>query len=240
MFGTGRWRICVVRTMVNRKQVNYFSAFALGLVAIGVFRWSSFTFDQLAGAKELPTILFIVWVSAFGVNLPRVGLNFRRLVLEGRFNPVLHIPIGATAAILIVLQGEILAPFWASLFEVSRDLSRFTDATQTLSGLVLVLIFSWLFAALGEEIAFRGILMRGLTQAFGGGKTSALIVLVVQALVFGLVHAYQGPVGIASASISGIIFGSAVLVSKGNLWSAIFAHGFANSYGFINMWLGSQ
>ena len=225
--------------MANRQQVIFLTIFGLGLVAIGMFRWASFTSERFVGLSEFPTILFVSWVAAFAFAMPRVGLSFRQLVLAGGFRIVPHVLLGAIAATMIVVLGDLLLPVWETLFNVPRDLARFSTTTQSLPGLVLVLAFSWTFAAIGEELTFRGILMRGLIQAQGGGTVAMILILVAQALVFGLVHAYQGPAGMAGASISGLIFGAVVLMSKGSLWPAVFAHGFANSYGLISLWLAS-
>ena len=59
--------------------------------------------------------------------------------------------------------------------------------------------FSWAFAALGEELAFRVVLQRLLLAAFGAGAAGVIAAIVLQAGVFGAVHIYQGPVRVIGA-----------------------------------------
>jgi membrane protease YdiL (CAAX protease family) len=147
--------------------------------------------------------------------------------------------LGLAGAAAIVGAGVALEPVWLRLFGETRDLARF-DGTATLSGLLGFLALSWTFAALGEEIAFRGVLMRGLSSALGNGAGTTALALLLQAGVFGLVHTYQGPAGIAATTVSGLIFGVVVLVARGSLWPAMLAHGFANTYGLVSLYLANS
>jgi len=81
--------------------------------------------------------------------------------------------------------------------------------------------FAWMSvtAGLGEEIVYRGFLYLILVAA-GLTVPGAL---VVQALAFGLVHAYQGPIGVAATALLGLLFGLS-FVLLGTLWPAILAH----------------
>ena len=74
-------------------------------------------------------------------------------------------------------------------------------------------------AGLGEEITFRGYAMTALAPHLGGPWGSALFTSVV----FGILHAYQGMVGMARTALMGFLLAAAVLVS-GSLWPAVTAH----------------
>ena len=49
------------------------------------------------------------------------------------------------------------------------------------------------------------MLMHGIAFALGDSQKAFGIALIVQAIIFGLVHAYQGPAGIVEATINGLI-----------------------------------
>lgn len=65
--------------------------------------------------------------------------------------------LGLSAGVISILVGMRLEPIWRLTFGEARDLSRFSESTNTLTGLVALLVFSWVFAAVGEELAFRGL-----------------------------------------------------------------------------------
>jgi membrane protease YdiL (CAAX protease family) len=83
----------------------------------------------------------------------------------------------------------------------------------------------WIFAGLsfaagvGEEVAFRGYALTALTPFLGGAWGAAAFT----SLVFGLLHAYQGPVGMARTTLLGFVLAASFAVS-GSLWPAIAAH----------------
>lgn len=74
-------------------------------------------------------------------------------------------------------------------------------------------------AGFGEELAYRGWVIPVLAPVLGGPWQAA----VFSSLVFGVLHAYQGAVGIARTALLGMLF-AASLVVTGTLWPAIAAH----------------
>jgi uncharacterized protein len=66
-------------------------------------------------------------------------------------------------------------------------------------------------AGICEETVFRGYLQ----QQLAGWTGSAAIGIAGQGLIFGVVHAYQGPKKIALIAVWGIVFGSFVWLRKG-------------------------
>jgi membrane protease YdiL (CAAX protease family) len=48
-----------------------------------------------------------------------------------------------------------------------------------------------------------------------------------------MVHAYQGPTGIITASISGLIFGALIISCRGSIWPVFIAHGGNNTIGIL-------
>ncbi len=82
-----------------------------------------------------------------------------------------------------------------------------------------VFVFLSLAAGFGEEMAYRGFLIPALTVVVGGEWGGA----VLSSAIFGVLHAYQGWLGIVRTAALGFLLASAFLIS-GSLWPAIFAH----------------
>jgi len=83
-------------------------------------------------------------------------------------------------------------------------------------------------AAVCEELAFRGVIQTGLARVLALTALPAsrvtIIALVVQALIFGRLHAYTPSIAyLATASAVGLAFGYA-FVSSGNLFVPIVMH----------------
>lgn len=79
--------------------------------------------------------------------------------------------------------------------------------------------FLSLAAGFGEEIAFRGFAIPGLLLLTGSAGWSALI----SSLAFGLLHGYQGWLGVVRTGVMGLVLAAAFMLS-GSLWPGILAH----------------
>jgi membrane protease YdiL (CAAX protease family) len=88
-------------------------------------------------------------------------------------------------------------------------------------------------AGLGEEIAYRGYLLAILVPAFGEPWTA----VGVSSAAFGLLHAYQGGVGIVRTGLLGGIFAASVVLT-GTLWPAVLVHTVVDLIG--GLWLGPR
>lgn len=73
-------------------------------------------------------------------------------------------------------------------------------------------------AGVGEELAYRGYVIAVLGSVMGTVGTAA-----VSSLVFGVLHAYQGALGVARTAVLGGILAWGLLAS-GSLWPAMAAH----------------
>jgi hypothetical protein len=74
-------------------------------------------------------------------------------------------------------------------------------------------------AGVGEEMAYRGFLIPVLAMVMGSGWGAVLL----SSAAFGLLHAYQGWLGIGRTSVIGVVYGTAFFLS-GTLWPAVLAH----------------
>ena len=104
--------------------------------------------------------------------------------------------------------------------------------------LELLVPITWGSAGFGEELLFRGFLMRRLTDALGGTGRAELAAVVGQAILFAFGHAYLGPRGMLNAGVLGL-FGALFYLWNGrNLWPLFIAHGLVDSVGLTVLFLG--
>jgi len=132
----------------------------------------------------------------------------------------------AITTVATAITANLAEPFFASHLGYSaRATERLTELKGNFLATVLTIVgLGWITAALGEEIVFRGTFLLRLRVALGNSKTAVVAAFVVQALLFGSVHLYQGWAGAAMATVIALLFGGAVVATNGNLWPAILVH----------------
>ena len=165
--------------------------------------------------------------------LIRSGVPIRRLGFTLPVRPWTVVALAVVGVAVLQLSGVLLGPVFEHVFGSGRDLTRFGDVAGSPGALVQLLALNWTVAAFGEELAFRIVLMRGIAYALGDGRRALAIALVVQAVVFGLIHSYQGPAGVAGSAISGLVFGGLTLAARWSIWPAAIAHGLNNTIGIL-------
>jgi CAAX protease family protein len=106
--------------------------------------------------------------------------------------------------------------------------------TAALKWLLLV----WTFAAVGEEVAYRGYLLRRAAEFLGSSTAAHWMAVLVTAVLFGFGHYYKGPAGIVDSTFAGLILGAAYMLSGRNLWTAMLAHGFIDTFAVVMLYLG--
>jgi len=163
--------------------------------------------------------------SAMGFKRPA---SWRRLLL-----------IALVAAILRILLGQFLVEPVTGFFWPKPTAPVVANEIHGNIKIALVaLLVVWTFAALGEEIAYRGYL---LTRAADIGRRSVAaywIGIVLVSILFGYGHYYKGASGMIDSGVAGLILGSAYMLAGRNLWVSIFAHGFIDTFGIIDAFFG--
>jgi len=92
---------------------------------------------------------------------------------------------------------------------------------------------SWVSAAFGEEIMFRGFILRNLTAIFGTSKIGHGVAIVGQAAIFGVLHINQDVGGAIAVFIIALVLGFLFVKMGRQLWPLIFAHGIYDNSQFI-------
>jgi uncharacterized protein len=142
------------------------------------------------------------------------------------------------AGVRILLGQFVIEPVTGFFWPAPTAPELANEITGNAKIALLALLLVWTFAAFGEEIAYRGYL---LTRAADIGKRSTTaywVGIVVVSILFGYGHYYKGPSGIIDSGIAGLILGAAYMLAGRNLWACIFTHGFIDTFGVIDAFLG--
>lgn len=223
---------------MNKRASGLVAAFALGLIGIAWLRLQAGSDGIVETLSGYATVLYVGITIAAAILFIRAGIPLRNLGFGRPHRPLLYLALAAAGVTLLQLSGLILGPVWEQFFGSGRDLTRFANVSGSLSQLMAVLALNWTVAAFGEELAFRILLMRGIAFALGDSRIAFAIALVAQATIFGLVHAYQGPAGVAGTISSGLIFGALTLAARGSIWPPALAHGLNNTIGLLAIYEG--
>lgn len=116
--------------------------------------------------------------------------------------------------------------------EAARSIKALLS-NRTLPNLLINLVFVALFAGVGEELFFRGIIQRLLIRAF----RNAWIGIIAAAFLFSLFH-FQF-LGFIPRFILGILLG-AIYWYSGSLWPAILAHFFYDAVVIVMVYFNPQ
>lgn len=92
-----------------------------------------------------------------------------------------------------------------------------------------------LCAGVYEEIVARGFLLDRLRKglAYSGAPKGEWLPVLLGAWLFGLGHAYQGPIGVVKTFVAGLIFSFAASLDRGGVRVAIVAHVLVDSGSFL-------
>ncbi|WP_198354656.1 CPBP family intramembrane glutamic endopeptidase [Sphingomonas sp. MA1305] len=94
-------------------------------------------------------------------------------------------------------------------------------------------------AAFGEKLIFRGFVTDALRRLLGetcvAGPFAALL---LQAVIFGALHFYQGAGGMIAAGLTGFALGTTWLIARRNLWAGIVLHAFLDGTAMTAIYLG--
>lgn len=158
----------------------------------------------------------------------RKNFNLKSLLITA---PLLGIAI-------FLIYFYFLVPTVTSLTGQAIDYSEFEKYKGDLPSILTFLVFVWLTAGFGEEIVFRGYLMRQFTKFFGSNTISITINILLFGFIFGWIHAYQGISGQIIAGIIGMLLAFIFHIRKNDLWFVIALHGFIDTVFLVYVYYG--
>ena len=180
----------------------------------------------------LVTLVLIAWLRIRGARFSDYGFrNFGPLWLF----TIITIAAIATSVILPTMLDPLLSNYFG---KTPRDLGRFVTLVGNLPQFLYVMPLVWIFAAFGEEFLYRGFILENVHRILGGGNAAMVAAIIVQAVLFGAGHAYQGPVGMIPIGVGGIVYGLLYWAGGRRLWPLILGHGVVDTIGFTIMFKG--
>ena len=187
---------------------------------------------KLALVGRMAVLVAVAWwmLRAAGRRWSDVGLRKPRRWWVVALAVVLgYLAMGAMAG---VMHAAVLP----ALGLATPDLSAFAGLRGDLPEyLFWALPVAWGSAAVGEELVARGFLTDRLATLLGGQVPAGAAVfaaVILQGLLFGAAHAYQGLGGALLTAGAGIVLGLVWLWTGRNLWAAIILHGLVD---FVSM-----
>lgn len=185
--------------------------------------------------NEVPILLVLGWIS---LRLRDGGWKAAGLNRPNSWWKTVALAFGAAAVLQLgseIVVGPLASRIWPAPQHMSHALASVALGwRQALTALLLV----WTFAAFGEELAYRGYLLRRAADIFGRSKAAYFQAMVAVAILFGFGHYYKGPAGVLDSTYSGLVLGCAYLVSGRNLWAAILAHGISDTFAVFVLFMG--
>ena len=208
--------------------------------AFGLFEALAFAAVFIAGTynflpiSHTPYLFLLGWLMLFvrGKRWRDVGF---------RWSPDLGSAIvwGAIAGVaLSVHELIVVEPLVRSFTGSSPDLSLFKELRGNLDATLTIIALSWLLAAFGEEMVWRGYAMNRVAELLGGNSIAWLFSALAVNIVFGIAHDYQDISGIIVTAIGGLTYAVLYFLGGRNLALPIVAHGIQNTCDFTFMYLG--
>lgn len=119
------------------------------------------------------------------------------------------------------------------------DVSYIRNAIRgdLVSYIAWMLLVVWGSAAFGEELLNRGFILNRLLALCGQGRAGVTLAIIGQGIIFGALHAIQGPTGMLVTAYIGMVFAGVYFLAGRNLWPVILAHGLIDSVGLTLMYL---
>jgi len=207
--------------------------FVIELIIIAAIFYLDYRHVRLG--SKVPYLFLIGWVS-----LRMRGLRWKDVGLFRPASPWTKILIvGLVAGIgTEVLELFVTQPLLTKIFNRGPNLHELQLLVGNRKLLIIGIVLSWVLAALGEELVYRGYLTNRVAEIFGASKSAWIIAAILVTLLFGFSHFHQGPTGITENIIDGGILAAIYFATGRNLWAPIIAHGLTDTIDVVLIYLG--
>lgn len=181
-----------------------------------------------------PYLFLLGWTSLRlrGVQWKQIGFRWYR-------TSALTLLLGTACGVsleLFDLFGK--QRFLTRLLGRAPDLSGFSAVKGNLKFALLMIALTWILAAFGEELVYRGYLMNRVADLGPGAGAAWVLSLVLVSALFGWSHHQQGLTGIIEEGSDGLILGLLYLACRRNLAVPIVAHGVCDTIDIVLLFLG--
>lgn len=175
------------------------------------FRWAPIASNLALG------VTFVLVIAAFtylgGLNRTSVGLHSTAPLLDS----VIGIVSLWITYVVLAVSAMIIYEYYPEFFEQAANPQEIIKQNFPQMPLAIIVPLM-LFVAFWEELFFRGFVLTRLH----GLLRSRVAAVILQAILFGLIHGYEGYLGIFAITIFGIVMGTITLLRKSLLPAIIF------------------
>ncbi|HEU4427977.1 MAG TPA: type II CAAX endopeptidase family protein [Myxococcota bacterium] len=204
--------------------------FAGELAAFASIFWA----DPWLPLSKTPFFFAVAWLSLW-----LRGVTWRSLGFATPRSWPRALALGAAAGVaMFALEFFVTQELLFALTGEYPDLHEFDALVGNLPLLVLLLALNFVFAALGEELVWRGYALSRVAESLGSSRVAWVAALVLVNVGFGLAHLYQGETGVVETTIAGVLLGALYLASGRNLVIPMAAHFMSNTIDFIVIYVG--
>jgi Type II CAAX prenyl endopeptidase Rce1-like len=197
-------------------------AVVVGVTFIKIFPFSS----QLFGAAA--ALGFAAWAGQ--------GRLRRWFDLSGGWVPILA--WGVAGGLTVIAADAALFNLFPALGIVPVKLDRFAAVEGNPWELLRWLALIWGIVGITEEIISRSFLIDQWLDILPEGRFSPWLGVGLSAATFSAVHFYEGPAGLISNFVAGLLFGALYILRGRKLASTVIAHSLADSLALIALYLG--
>lgn len=184
--------------------------------------------------SHTPYLLMLAWLMLLVRGKHWADVGFRWPPQAGW-----AIGMGAAAgAVLSVHELIVLEPLVRSFTGSSPDLSLFKELQGNLQATLFWIALSWVLAAFGEEMVWRGYAMNRVAELFGGNAAAWILSTIAVNVIFGIAHDYQDVAGVIVTAVGGASYAVLYFLAGRNLVVPIMAHGMQNTIDFLFMYRG--
>ncbi len=143
--------------------------------------------------------------------------------------------IFSLAALWTLVDIGVILPILNHLTGTVQNMGIYKELPGNPSLLLFLLAVSWTLAALGEELAYRGLIQNRVRGLFSNDCLGTIIAVLVSSFLFGIAHREQGIIGVVVTGFDALFF-SFLRYKYRNMWASVLAHGFLNSIGIITFY----
>jgi hypothetical protein len=208
-----------------------------GLIAVefaligSVFVADSFHHIYLSKTPYL-LVLGLISLAIRGQRWRAVGL---RIPNDWQRHLLIGILVGASMELLELFVTQPLLVAVTGKYADFKDLEGMVGNIRLL---LLAVAASWVLAAVGEELVWRGYILNRVLDALGRTRIGWALSVAIVSLAFGLAHAPQGVTGVAENTIDGALLAVVYVACGRNLFAPIIAHGIADTIDVLIIFAG--
>ncbi len=178
----------------------------------------------------LMILISIVSMEVRKIEWHEIGFAFKYFTIK---NIIIGLGVAGIYHFVDLYAVQLIADKFAP-----SHISEVFDMEKSIPKLILGLVASWTTAAFFEEILFRGYLICRLIDLMGDKIVTRIVIVLLNGIIFGFVHAYQGAHGMICTGIIGALQAIVFFAAGKKLAIPIIAHGAFDTIGFTYLFLG--